>query len=82
MKKDYTVVDETTKDEIAFVEDFWTRRWESPAAVPEPGSVAGADEFKVMAPSLAGLPRGDLSEADCHIPKERLYDSRERLDCR
>jgi SAM-dependent methyltransferase len=59
MKKDYMIAEkDISSDEIAFVEDFWTQRWESPDAVPSPGSVTGADEFKVMAPSLEGLPRG------------------------
>jgi SAM-dependent methyltransferase len=59
MKKDYVIAEpEGPADEIGFVEDFWTQRWESPEAVADPDSVARADEYKIMAPGLAGLPRG------------------------
>jgi SAM-dependent methyltransferase len=59
MKKDYTVAEKDHPvEEIAFVEDFWTRRWESPGAVPDPGSVGSREEYRVMAPLLAGLRRG------------------------
>lgn len=59
MKKDYTVAEKDyPSEEIAFVEDFWTRRWEGPDCVPEPGSVAGREEYQVMLPYLKSLPRG------------------------
>jgi SAM-dependent methyltransferase len=69
MKKDYTVAEtDYPADEIAFVEDFWTRRWESPEAAPDPGSVASREEYQIMAPLLAGLPReGRILDGGCGL---------------
>lgn len=59
MKKDYTVAKKDHPiEEIAFVEDFWTQRWQSLDKFPQPSSVTGRDEYKIMAPYLGGLPRG------------------------
>jgi SAM-dependent methyltransferase len=59
MRKDYTLAEKDHLDEeIAFVEDFWTRRWESHDGVPEADALTGREEYAIMAPLLAGLPRG------------------------
>jgi SAM-dependent methyltransferase len=75
MKKDYTIAEKDyPADEIAFVEDFWTRRWESPAAVPEPGSVASREEYAIMAPLLAGLPRGSrILDGGCGLGEWTVF---------
>ena len=59
MKKDYTVIRENTPaEEIAFVEEFWTERWDSRECAPDPGWVARSEEYKIMASFLKSIPAG------------------------
>jgi SAM-dependent methyltransferase len=59
MKKDFVPADkDMLAAEIDFVEDFWTQRWESQAALPAPETVTLREEYKIMLPYLKGLPRG------------------------
>jgi SAM-dependent methyltransferase len=60
MKKDYVVIsdEQTTINEIAFVEDFWTRRWSKRTGLPKTNSVAKRIEYRLMRPFLQRLPVG------------------------
>jgi SAM-dependent methyltransferase len=59
MKKDYVKADAALHSEEAqFVEDFWTRRWEAQAELPDPAAVAAREEYRLMRPYLSSLPEG------------------------
>ena len=60
MRKDYIPAKSYTgtTDEISFVEDFWTRRWENRSEIPASGLVSRREEYRIMQPYLRALPVG------------------------
>lgn len=60
MRKDYILIpdEQAGVDESAFVEDFWTQRWESVAQLPQAESVTNREEYQIMQPFLQKLPAG------------------------
>lgn len=60
MRKDYLTDENTAQsDESTFVADYWTRVWERQGGPSlDPARISGKEEYRVMAPHLAALPRG------------------------
>ncbi len=59
MRKDYTAPATENVDETAFVEKYWTRVWvEQGGPKGAMASIPTKPEYRLMAPYLAGLPRG------------------------
>ncbi len=51
-------VEESVQDESAFVEEFWSRRWDAVAHVPRLDGVGRSEEYRIMSRFLQQLPRG------------------------
>lgn len=60
MKKDYIDVstDQASIDEDAFVEDFWTQRWNQVTQLPGAEGLSHSEQYQVMRPFLLELPSG------------------------
>jgi SAM-dependent methyltransferase len=78
MRKDYMPSGADEADETDFVERHWTQIWEregGPQGAIE--EVPGRDEYKVMAPYLAALPKGaEILDGGCGLGDWVLYLSR------
>ena len=62
MKKDYiSTPDFNIDDDLDFVEQFWTQRWQENAEIADCSYVARREEYKLMLPTLNELPK------DCKI---------------
>ena len=60
MEKEYTVVSpaQAVAEESAFVEDFWTKRWENKEGLAKWQIVYRREEYKVIEPFLSGFAAG------------------------
>lgn len=69
MRKDYIAVTEPADHETAFVEKYWTRVWEREGGPQgQIDRIPRRDEYRVMAPYLANLPRGaDILDGGCGL---------------
>jgi SAM-dependent methyltransferase len=75
MRKDYIrAAPDDRADETAFVERFWTEQWRDRTAMPDVSGVARREEFRLMAPWLAQLPRGSrVLDGGCGLGEWTVY---------
>lgn len=76
MRKDYeaVAVDEIPHDESAFVEKYWTRKWDDFATLPKADTVTQRREYKIMRPYLDKLPKGaKLLDGGCGLGAWVVY---------
>jgi len=79
MRKDYVSIDVTEdRDEATFIEDYWTRVWKEEGGPKEQiGQIPSKNEYKVMAPYLARLPKeARLLDGGCGLGDWTAYFSR------
>ncbi len=75
MRKDYVITEDVAEDETRFVERYWTQVWES-AGGPKgrAARIPHQDEFRVIAPHLASLPKGArILDGGCGLGDWALY---------
>ncbi len=83
MRKDYEPVSVETshQDERAYVETFWTKRWEAVAQLPKPESITRREEYRLMRPYLATLPAGSrLLDGGCGMGEWTAQFANEGFD--
>ncbi|MEW6386835.1 MAG: class I SAM-dependent methyltransferase [Thermodesulfobacteriota bacterium] len=82
MKKDYVVVEDRGEpDELAFVEEFWTQRWDQQSSPPSPESVAHRPEMELMLPYLKSLPPGSrLLDGGCGLGEWTVFLARQGFE--
>ncbi|MFQ5904396.1 MAG: class I SAM-dependent methyltransferase [Candidatus Binatia bacterium] len=58
MKKDYVIVspEEASVDETAFVENFWTKRWDDKRHLPKAELLPRTEQYHIVQPFLRTLP--------------------------
>lgn len=83
MKKDYLPIKDTEagQDDFAFVEQFWTARWESMATLPTAEAVRTRDEYRIMRPRLARLKPGSrILDGGCGLGEWTVQLTNEGFD--
>lgn len=78
MKKDYIPVkNQLPVDDLSFVDNFWSERWDSYTNLPNPEMVAGKEEFKLMEPLLSKVGKGArILDAGCGMGEWTVYLNR------
>jgi SAM-dependent methyltransferase len=78
MKKDYVPVkDQSQVDDLRFVDNFWSERWDRYANLPSPEMVADREEFKLMEPFLSKIGAGArVLDAGCGMGEWTVYLNR------
>jgi SAM-dependent methyltransferase len=83
VRKDYLPVDPATAtlDEASFVEQYWTGQWRDRSRPPDVSQVARFEEYGVMAPYLARLPRGSrILDGGCGMGEWTVYLAQQGFD--
>lgn len=75
MKKDYLLTRlESPTGEADFLEDHWTRHWESHNVSPDPASVRQREEYQHLSACLDTLPRGSrILDGGCGLGDWTIY---------
>jgi SAM-dependent methyltransferase len=74
-------VAETTVDETAFVEQYWTDVWMNSGAAPDVSAVARREEYRLMRPYLARLGRGSrILDGGCGLGEWTVFLAGEGYD--
>ncbi|MBI4347418.1 MAG: methyltransferase domain-containing protein [Elusimicrobia bacterium] len=76
MKKDYEPILEgsANRDETEHIRSSWTDRWSAFSALPNAASIAKREEYRLMAPYLAQLPRGArMFDGGCGLGEWTVY---------
>ena len=76
MKKDYVVIsnERTANDENAFIEQFWTERWEQAANLPKADSIRTREEYQAMRPFLEQLPQNSrILDGGCGLGEWTVF---------
>ena len=83
MRKDYVAVagSEIAEDESGFVERYWSEIWERHQDTPNLSALARRDEYRVMRPFLATLPKASrILGAGCGLGEWTVFLAREGYD--
>ena len=76
MRKDYepASLHPAAQGERAFLEEFWTRHWETAGRAAPPESVTRREEYRLMEPYLRRLPpTGRLLDGGCGLGEWTVY---------
>ncbi len=75
MKKDYVQFnDEIEYDDLHFIDNFWSERWQNQKNLPDPNSVASREEFRLTQPYLESAGRGArVLDAGCGMGEWTVY---------
>jgi SAM-dependent methyltransferase len=83
MRKDYTPVVEATAaaDETNFVERHWAEVWKTHDRTPDLSALARREEYRLMQPYLATLPRGSrILDAGCGLGEWTVFLGQQGFD--
>jgi SAM-dependent methyltransferase len=81
MRKDYTPARADGADESAFVAAYWTQVWDAHRHESRRGAITATEEWRLMAPYLARLPRGArVLDGGCGLGEFVVELSRQGFD--
>jgi len=83
MRKDYVAVDDAAleTDDTRFVEQYWSAVWKDHEQPPDLSNMAQRDEFRIMRPYLAELPRGSrILDGGCGLGEWTVFLSQQGFE--
>jgi cyclopropane fatty-acyl-phospholipid synthase-like methyltransferase len=83
MKKDYVPVsgEDTTAGEASFVERYWSDVWRNHDRRPDLSALARREEYRIMRPFPARLPKGSrVLDAGCGLGEWTVFLAQQRFD--
>ena len=84
MRKDYIPVVEAavTDDETSFVERYWTDVWKNHDQPPDLSALARREEYRIIRPFLAKLPKGSrVLDAGCGLGEWTIFLAQQGFTC-
>ena len=83
MKKDYTPISDAdrTADETSFVERYWTETWNNSDHLPDVSALTRREEYRIMRPFLAQLPKGSrILDGGCGLGEWTVFFAGQGFD--